>query len=117
IAENSETEFTIGASDSRRVTASVDLAARKVSFVGSYSSYSDSIFDTITRIADHVKGQVFVEGEPWQPKEDHLKNMRSAPWWVWLILLPFILVVFVVALPFLLIYWCYQLWSVFRRKT
>ena len=107
-----------GTPDFPTVIADVDLGSATISFSGSYSSFSEHTFDIIVRIAEHVKGQIFVEGEPWSPMaEEH--SLKKIPWWGWIgfvLFFPVFLIVALIALPFLLVYLIVRLLLIGRTK-
>jgi|SRR5690625_2079735 len=61
----SSNEFLV-CTESRTVTGHIEKGARTISFVGSYSDFTEPVFDLVEKISSFVEGQIFVEGEPWQ---------------------------------------------------
>jgi hypothetical protein len=99
----SDTQFLVGTPDSGQVVAHLDRAHASISFYGSYSQLSEHKLELIERIAKHLKGQIYIEGEPAS------EPYRKLTWWQWLLwflaapLLLIAALIFLLTVPFLLL--------------
>jgi hypothetical protein len=99
----SDTQFLLGTPESGQVLAHVDREHASISFYGSYSQFSEHKLELIDRIAKHLKGQLYIEGEP---AADPPRKLAWWQWILWLLAAPFFLVftlLFLAVLPVLAI--------------